>query len=598
MTFIPEYEGIKPPILEINQDEQQGENVLKLSYNKYYQRLFPYIFNISKSSEGRLPNQVLLFYTSGDFYKDGGFSVKVFSEFNWLEEQYQYRLKLRPEVEFYQWNEKTNSVQRFPVTEEDIVFSFETHRKFFEDTGYGYIYEPLTGITIDEETKEVVLQFSKVEKSKITQMVDYLLNQGAILPKKIYGDVDLEKIGLSISPVGIGPYYLKKEEINSNGAHVKYHRVQDHWLDKVFSSIKEYNFQTLEFKYFSDTVAETLGLTSGEVDYVVFTDADSAGMVLDLLPENRKNEIVITEIPSRIPSQLWLNFNLLSMNDEYLRKAIALMFRDFSLLNLDKKISKSYKPNDSLYPGSIYYPTMDQLSDNELYEIDTEVLQKLSLSDLERQNILEILKTSAQDLVPVTERRSDKREMLRQVNDILDEAGYKVIGGKRINPKTGQPLVIRALSIDDTWLFNLIQENFERMGIELKVIVVDGANWRHQIESKNFDIYIGSVGNLSYPSPVYLESFFHSKATFVDNNGLKDKVLDALIEGLMSINNINDTQSYIKALNKVVIGKYYLTPIYYSAINWLVHSPTIQPKNKIDNQWDARVTRGWGPVKP
>ncbi len=583
------YEGTPLPVMEYIEPgtADYSSYVLKRSfYSARFRHLLPYNLEASRPQNYTIPSSSLIFQTLGEFYAKGVLQANLLAALDTNETTKEVRLKLDPAVEFYWWDENSNELQSTQAKAADLLFSLGLHRKLWEAHGYAAHYAILISSSVDVENDEVVLGFEQTTPlHRINEMLMYIVAQTALVPKSIYGDLDFANSRFAQTPVGVGPYYVKPGDIDESGDVITYHRVNNHWSQKVDPDQNQYRFEKIRFTSYLDSFAHTLALQAGDLSFFA---SDEYLEALNTLEVIGSDQFTITAIPAETPTQLWLDFNLEKWTNPNVRKAIGLLVRDYQKLSSSKAIHGTYSLSQSMFPNSEYF--------GDVNTIDNETIDFLAEKGLSEETLIG-LQEPPHEFSNTLPDRSGRRAVFHKVIELLTEEGFQIDSqGQMIDPTTGQPMKIHAVAASGSVqekLLNLAAENFKRVGIELSVQSFDHNSLKNIIQNRNFDIKIEYYYFPDLPVMTLFKALFHSSGKFEDTSGMKDSSIDEIIEKMALEKNLNDIKPFAQALNKALIGRSYKVPLLYSDQSWIIHDKRIAPGNSINNRIDSSVTRGW-----
>ena len=177
--------------------------------------------------------------------------------------------------------------------------------------------------------------------------------------------------------------------------------------------------------------------------------------------------------------------------------------------------------------------------------------------------------------------------MLGDAARLLSEAGWEVKGGKRVNAQ-GEPLDIEFLITDPTSerLLSGYVKNLGALGVNAQIRRVDEAQYQRRLKSFDYDVVIARFSMLLTPG-LELKQYFGSEAAATDGSrnlaGIKDPVIDALLDKVTSAKTRNDLDAATRALDRVLRAGHYWVP------HWFKASHTVAHWNKFG--WPGRKTR-------
>ena len=246
--------------------------------------------------------------------------------------------------------------------------------------------------------------------------------------------------------------------------------------------------------------------------------------------------------------------------DKRVRKALTLAF-DFNWSN-KKLFYNQYTRCDSYFSNS-------ELASRGLPEGD-----ELKLLDKYRDQLPgEIFTTEWQP--PSTDKPGQLRENLRKAKQLLEEAGWKVKDGILQNDN-GRHFVFD---------FMLAQKGFERilapyaynlkkLGIKLHYRTVDVSLYIRRTRTFDFDMIVSSYSQSQSPGNELYGRWNSASADQEGSQnliGIKNPVIDKLIDEVVFANNRKELVIATRALDRVMLHEDYLIPNWYIAVHRLAY---------------------------
>jgi len=188
------------------------------------------------------------------------------------------------------------------------------------------------------------------------------------------------------------------------------------------------------------------------------------------------------------------------------------------------------------------------------------------------------------------------REALHKARELLAAAGWTVQGGKLADAK-GEPFDIEFL-LDEPAFQRIIGpyiKNLQVLGIDASVRMLDAAEYEERQKKFDFDVVSTRFTMSPTPGPE-LRSFFGSAAADAPQSynlaGIKDPVVDALIEKVAGAKSRADLVVATHALDRVLRAGRYWVPEWYLPFFRLAYwdrfgKPAVKPL------YDRGVTDTW-----
>lgn len=451
--------------------------------------------------------------------------------------------RLRPEARFSDGS---------PVTADDVVFSFET----LKSKGH-----PTYGITMRDIAKAEAIDAHTVRftfTGSQTRDLPLIAAGLPVLSKAYYTAHDFAQTSL-VPPLGSGPYLISDSR---SGSHVTYSRRKDYWAKDLPVARGLANFDEVRFEYFRDRTAALEALKSGAYDFrEEFTSRDWA-TAYDI-PAMREGRMKRLTIPDANPSGaqgFFINTRRAKFSDVRVRKALDYAF-DFEFANktlfygLYKRTASFFENSDMKAAGP---PTPDELKLLEPYraKLPPEVFATPYTS-------------------PVTDASGFDRQILKQAAQLLDAAGYKLKGRRRVSP-AGEPLEIEFLIFEPTFerILGPYVRNLTAIGVGATIRRVDAAQYQRRLKSFDFDI-ISARFVMRLTPGLELRNYWGSAYATTDGSlnysGIHDPVIDALIEKIITARTRAELVTATHAVDRVLRASHYWVPHWYKAVHHIVY---------------------------
>lgn len=427
-----------------------------------------------------------------------------------------------------------------PITPKDAVFSFN----LLVSKGVPFYRLYYANIEKAEDMGDNILRFTFDEKNN--RELPHIMGQLLVLPEHYWKDRDFSESTLE-KPLGSGPYKIGKFEA---GRTLEYDRVDDYWGKDLPVNVGQHNFGKLRFEYYKDPNAAFEAFKAGQLDLREENSSINWATRYDF-PAAKNGDVIKEEIVTDGPkrSQTFVfNTRREKFSDVRVREALALMF-DFEWTN------------KAIFYGQYARPTSYFQGTSDLMSSDLPEGRELEILEEHRDALPERLFTEAFEM-PVTDGsgRGDRR-VLRKAKTLLKEAGWSVKNGKLVDGG-GKPFEIEFLyaSAQQERVIAPYLKSLDRLGIVTRLRLIDAAQYTQRFQEHDFDMVIGGVGNSASPGNEQRE-FWGSKAADAagsrNSSGVKDPVVDALIEGLIFAEDRDDLAAYSRALDRVLLWGHY-----------------------------------------
>ena len=161
-----------------------------------------------------------------------------------------------------------------------------------------------------------------------------------------------------------------------------------------------------------------------------------------------------------------------------------------------------------------------------------------------------------------------KGEILRDVGNLLEKAGYEIRDFRLVDKKSKKPFELTLL-LDNAAFDRLAlsyAQNLKVLGIRLRIEKVDSARYGDLVRNFDYDMIVGVVPQSLYPGNEQ-RYYFGSKAANIKGSknyaGISDEVVDDLIERLIKSHDYQDRLSLVRALDRVLSWGFYVIPHFY-----------------------------------
>ena len=409
---------------------------------------------------------------------------------------------LRPEAKF---------ADGTPLTADDVAFSFET----LKTKGHPLFAQTLADVVKVEALDPHTVRYSF--KGELTRDLPITVAELPIFSKAYYTKRDFAETTLD-PPLGSGPYVVGDLK---QGRTIVYKRNPDYWAKDLPVNRGRWNFDEIRFEYFRDRTAGMEAFKAGTYDFreeftskVWATEYDfpaiRAGKV--------KKEVLADETPSGTQGY-FLNTRREQLKDPLVRQALDLAF-DFEWTNRNLFYSL-YTRTQSYFENS-----------NMKAEGEPSPEEKALLEGLGAPLSPEALGPAY--LPPKTDGSGNIRDKLQEAGKLLDQAGWTIKNGKRVNDK-GEQMKLEILNFEPAFerINAPFMKNLQLLGIDASMRMVDPAQYQRRTKSFDFDITTQRYVMRNTPG-VELRSYFGSDAAKMDGSlnlaGISDPAVDALVE--------------------------------------------------------------------
>jgi microcin C transport system substrate-binding protein len=169
---------------------------------------------------------------------------------------------------------------------------------------------------------------------------------------------------------------------------------------------------------------------------------------------------------------------------------------------------------------------------------------------------------------PVSDGSGQDRALLRKGTQMLQDAGYPIKGGKRVDPK-GEPITIEFLIDEPTFLphHNALIKNLKTLGIDATTRMVDAVQYKRREDDRDFDVIVQRMGFSTTPGDS-LRTYFSSQAAATSGTenvaGVADPAVDAMIEKIIEAKSRPELVIACRVLDRILRAGFYWIPHWYN----------------------------------
>ena len=452
-------------------------------------------------------------------------------------------------------NRKARFSDKTPVTAEDVVFSFDTLRAKGLPM-YRYYYGNVDKAVAESPTR-VLFTFKKGDNRELP----LILGQMPVFSKKYWRDRVFSATTLE-PPLGSGPYRVAKFE---TGRYVVYERDPDYWA-KDLPAVRGFNnFDVIRYDYYRDTGVAVEAFKAGAFDLRVENEAKKWVSAYNGFSE--KNGLVKAEFPHALPSGMQgfvFNTRRPLFGDARVRRALGLAF-DFEW------------SNKNLFYG-LYERTQSYFDNSELAAKGLPKGEELKILNEYREKLPEELFKQ-----PFSSDRTagdgNIRPQLEKAFALLEQAGWTVNGDGVLTDADGKPFAFEILidaASSGAWQRIVLPyvRNLKRLGIKAVLRAVDATQYKNRTDNYDYDMIVHVWGQSTSPGNEQ-RSFWGSKAAgragAQNYAGIKNPVVDDLIEKIVEATDRRKLVAAVRALDRVLLWEHYVVPHWYVPTTRLVY---------------------------
>jgi len=429
-----------------------------------------------------------------------------------------------------------------PITSEDVVFTLNALKEKGHPQ-YRVLYKPISVKALGTRRVEFTIEGTPQREQRL------LIASLPVLPKKYFDETPFEKTTLK-PPLGSGPYKIASID---PGRTIMFERVKDYWATDLPSQKGFYNFDKLQIDVYRDDVVSVEGIKSHQFDYFEEFIARNWATAYDV-PVVKSGQLIKTLIPHKIPRGMQgfiFNTREQKFQDRRVREAIGLTL-DFEWMN------------KTLFYGA-YERNSSYFNNTEFAAPPLPTPEELKLLEPYRDTLPESVFTTEYK-VPRTDGTGYARDNMLRAQQLLNDAGWVMRDGKRVNAKTGEPMVIEFLMTQRTFerVIGIMRSNLKKLGIDSSFRYVDASQYQKRLEQNQFDIVsIWWNQGTFYPGQEQFTYWHSSQADIAgaqNRGGVKNKAVDDLVERIAHAKDLNELIPAGRALDRVLLHEYYVIP--------------------------------------
>ena len=431
-----------------------------------------------------------------------------------------------------------------PMTVEDVIWTFDTLRTRGHPLYRSY-YAQVASVA---KTGPRTVKFTF--KGNENRELPVIVGQLPVLSKAYWTSHDFAKTTLE-APLGSGPYRVESLE---PGRSITYRRVKDYWAAALPVNVGRHNFDTIRYDYYRDDVVALEAFKAGAYDFRAENSSKNWATAYDV-PAVRDGRIRKQAIPNEIPTgmQGWVyNTRRAIFSDARVREALAAAF-DFEWSNAHL-FYKAYTRTRS------YFSNSELASRGLPTEAEVKVLAPFRgrVSD-------EVFR---REYRPPSTEPGGLRPNLLHALDVLKQAGWVVRDMRLVNTQTGRPLTFEILLDDPNWerIALPFVKNLERLGVSARVRTVDSAQYEYRMKQFDFDMTVGLFQQSLSPGNEQLDFWSSASASTPGSRnlaGVRDPVVDRLIELVIAAPDRPALVARTRALDRVLLWGHYVIPHFH-----------------------------------
>ncbi len=467
--------------------------------------------------------------------------------------------KIRKEAEFSDGTK---------IKPEDIIFSFNTLISKGHPAYKNY-YSQVNSVK-KVSNNEVKFDFKGDPNPELPLIIGYQL---PIFSEKDWENKDFSQTTLD-APLGSGPYLV--DDVKP-GRSITLKKNPNYWGKNINVNVGRYNFEKIHTDFFRDETVAIEAFKSGAYDFKLENSSKNWATAYNFKAVKEK-KVITEEIKYYRPSGMQgFAFNLRKsiFQNREVRKALTYAF-DFEWSNRNL-FYNAYTRTKS------YFDNSELASQNLPNEDELEILNnfKNKIPDEVFNTIFSPPRTDLDD--------NGLRNNLRIARRILKKQGWIIRNGVLTNSENGETFEFEILLRSS--LFERIvlpmKRNLKKLGINMKIRTVqDDSQYQKRLEEFDFDMVVTNFGSIISPGNEQKNYWGSASADLPGSAniiGVKNDVIDKIIEKLISAKDRKELVNYTRTLDRILLFNYYLIPQFhighYRVAYWnKLSRPEISPK--------------------
>jgi microcin C transport system substrate-binding protein len=438
------------------------------------------------------------------------------------------------------------------ITADDVVFSFDA-LKTKGQPSYRIMMRDVSKVeALDAHT----VRFSFI--GELTRDLPIVVAGLPVLSKAYYATREFDQTTLD-APLGSGPYLIGDFR---PGAQITYKRRSDYWAKDLPVNVGTNNFDEIRYEYYRDRTAALEGFKAGTYDFrEEFTARDwTTGYDVPAVREGRIQRIVLPDANPSGAQGFFFNTRKAKFSDVRVRRALDYAF-DYEFTN------------KNLFYG-LYQRTNSYFENSDMKATGKPTPAELALLEPYRSKLLPAVFEEPYTS-PVSDGSGTDRKLLREAARLLDEAGCKAKDRVRTCP-SGEVLDIEFLIFEGTFERVLAPyvKNLQAIGVGATIRRVDSAQYQRRMKSFDFDVVTSRFVMRLTPG-IEMRNYWGSENADVEGSvnlaGIKDPVIDALLDKVVDAKSRDELVAATRAIDRVLRAGHYWVPQWYKASHHIAY---------------------------
>ncbi len=436
----------------------------------------------------------------------------------------------RSAITFY-INEKARFHDGSPITATDVLFSYET-LKTHGRPNMRNVYKLVSGAEILGSHK---IKFTLGEdRTRETVMIIAMM---PVLSEKWWSAHEFDSTTTEI-PLLNGAYRIKEFEI---GRSITYERVTDYWAKDLLVNKGQYNFDEITYEYYRDDTIALESFKKGDLNLRREWDVGKWRTAYKGMHKDNIRAQIPHQRPERAHGFIF-NLRRAPFDDINVRKALSLAFDDeWVARNI---FHGEFKRIDSYYPNSV-------------------------LSGAKK----------------IKEEKTSFRVNLKHAKSLLEESGWIIESGKRINKTTKEPLSFELLlsTKQEEKIALAYKKNLERLGIDMHIRMSDSATFQKRKSAYDYDMIAFYWQNSLSPGTeqmLYWSCKAADEPSRFNFSGICNPDLDKFANAISNAKTYDELTKYAHKIDRILLSQYISIPLFYKGLDYIAYNKNLKYSDK------------------
>ncbi len=456
----------------------------------------------------------------------------------------------RSEVTFH-INPKARFHDGSPITAEDVLYSYETLKKFGRPN-MRRIYKLVDKAEI-KSPYEIYFHFGEGHDRETVMILAMM----PVLSKKWWSKNDFDST-ITTPPLLNGPYKVKQSDI---GNKITYERVKDYWAADLMVNKGHYNFDQITYEYYRDDTVALESFIKGDLNLRREWNINKWNSGYTDLPDTYVRKETKHSRPERAHGFIF-NLRRPLFQDINVRKALSLAFNDeWVTKNI---FHDQFKRIESFYPNSALDGS-GEITDK------TKNLMNEWKNDIPASAFTQSLKPDQTIIY---------RQKLRNAAKLLDQAGWVIENGVRVHKDTKEPLTFEIIQStpQEEKIALSYKQNLSRLGITPTIRTLDSTSFQERKKTYDYDIIMTYWQNSLSPGTeqmLYWSCNASKSEAQFNFSGICNPALDYFSSSIANAQSYDELTSYAHIIDRILLSEHIMIPLFYRGVDYIAHDESI-----------------------